>query len=326
MNLATRSWLAAAALAVACAGAAQAQPVADRDKIIDIAELRETMARAAAPMAERMKQTTLKDRFARVAELLQQQNVDETELLTALRSLKGEIDTFTGGWSEVEEPLWQGQDHIGKTIDRVRMFLAKGASKEPSPENVKQIQNYESRLTELAKAIQAEPDEVRQRRLKTLFANTLSLKKLVETYSRIDLQPASQTMLSQLVKALMYLEDQLTTATFQVERARIVLGQTGDFVGGYIGIVEDLVQAKALAEMLGEMQANGTGVGGVMADLGTLTGDVSTFTQLMEGFMTKIASQIEAEATRLAGNFEAAEEATPLDIDAEIERYLSAKP
>ncbi len=299
--------------------------VADREKIIDIAELREAMAKAAAPMAERIRSTTLKERFTRVAEVLRQPDVDETQLLEALKALQAEIDSFTQGWSEVEEPLWQGQESIGKAIDRIRLLLAKGATEQPSAESEKMLVNYDTRLGELAKAIQAEPDEVRKRRLKSLFANTLSLRKLVEVYGRIDLKPASQNMMAQLVKALMHLEDQLTTATFQVERARIVLGQTAEFINGYGTIVEDLVEAEALARMLGEMQETGVGVGAVVAEMAALTQDVEQFTSLMESFMGKIAAQIEAEATKIAGRFEA-QAFEPLDVDAEIERYLNFTP
>ena len=300
--------------ALAIPGSLATAQVADREKIIDVRELRAAMARAAEPMAERIRSTALKDHFARVAHYLQQPQVSEAELLYALRGLQDEIDTFTQGWSEVEEPLWEGQEMIGRTIDRVRVMLAKGATEEPSADD--------RRLTDLARAIKTETDETRKKRLKSLFANTLSLRKLVDVYGRIDLRPASQGMLGQLVKALMHLEDQLTTATFQVERARIVLGQTGDFVGGYIGIVEDLVEAEALAEMLAEMQSAGTGVGAIVTDLSGLAQDVERFTTLMESFMSRIAAKIEIEAAKIAGNFDAEDLAT-IDIDAEIERYFA---
>ena len=308
--------------ALAIPGSLATAQVADREKIIDVRELREAMARAAEPMAERIRSTGLKDHFARVAHYLQQPQVNEAELLAALRGLQNEIDTFTQGWSEVEEPLWEGQEMIGRTINRVRVMLAKGATEEPSAESEAMLANYDRRLTDLARAIKTETDETRKKRLKSLFANTLSLRKLVDVYGRIDLRQASQGMLGQLVKALMHLEDQLTTATFQVERARIVLGQTGDFVGGYIGIVEDLVEAEALAEMLAEMQSAGTGVGAIVTDLSGLTQDVQQFTTLMESFMSRIAAKIEVEAAKIAGNFEAEDLAT-IDIDAEIERYFA---
>jgi hypothetical protein len=312
-------WVAAAGPLLASGASAQ---VADREKIIDITELREAMQKAAAPMAERIRSTTLKERFERVVAVLQQPDVQESELLEALQALRGEIDAFTTGWSEVEDPLWEGQESIGRTIDRIRAMLAKGTAEEPSGEVAEKVAGYDTRLTDLARAIQGEQDDVRKRRLKTLFANTLSLRKLVEMHGRFDLRPTSQGMLGQLVKALMHLEDQLTTATFQVERARIVLGQTGEFITGYIAIVEDLVQAEALARMLAEMQETGTGVGAVVAEMGLLTQDVEQFASLMEGFMSRIAFQIEAEAIKIAGNFEA-QNFQSLDVDAEIQRYLN---
>ena len=297
--------------------------VADREKIIDVGELRDAMAKAAQPMAERIRSTTLADRFARVAQLLQEPGVEQNELLAALKELHAELDSFTQGWSEVEEPLWQGQQSIGHTIDRVRLILARGATDDqPRAHNTKLLENYDRRLSDLARAIKSEPDEVRQQRLKRLFANTLSLRKLVEVYGRIDLRPASQAMLAQLVKALMRLEDQLTTATFQVERARIVLGQTGEFVGGYIMIIEDLAEAEGLATMLAEMQSTGTGIGALVTDLSGLTQDVEQFTVLMEGYMSRIAAKIEVEASRIAQNFEA-QDVADLDIDAEIDRYFN---
>jgi hypothetical protein len=296
--------------------------VADREKIIDITELREAMKKAAEPMARRIESTTLKDRFTTVAELLQSEEPDKQALLDALRALRNEINTFTDGWSEVEEPLWLGQESIGRTIDRVRLLLARSATEEPSAEAEALLSTYDRRLSDLAAAIKREPDEVRKRRLKSLFANTLSLRKLVDVYGRIDFRPASQTMLGQLVKALMHLEDQLTTATFQVERARIVLGQTGEFISGYVAIVEDLVEAEELARMLADMQSHGAGMGALSSDLTSLTSDVESFTQLMESFMVRIAAQIESEAQKLAGTFKPME-LEGVDIDAEIERYFA---
>ncbi len=309
--------------AVAVTGSAAWAQVADREKIINVSELREAMAKAAAPMAERIRSTALKERFTRVAELLQTEDVDEQQLLEALRLLRSEIDSFTDAWSEVEDPLWKGQESIGKTIDRVRLMLARGATEEPTDETQPLLDNYDRRLTDLARAIKAEEDEVRQQRLKRLFSNTLALRRLVEVYGRIDLRPASQALFAQLVKALMRLEDQLTTATFHVERARIVLGQTNDFVGGYIVILEDLVEAEDLAHMLAEMQSVGTGIGGMVLDLSTLTDDVEQFTALMESFMGRIAAKIEVEADKIARNFERPERLPEVDIDVEIERYFA---
>ena len=308
-------------LALGLTPAALAQ-VTDREKIIDIRELREAMKKAAEPMARRIEATTLKDRFSGVAELLQSEEPDKQALLEALRALRNEIMRFTDGWSEVEEPLWQGQESIGRTIDRVRMLLARSATQEPSEEAEALLGTYDRRLGDLARAIKAEPDPVRRRRLKSLFANTLSLRKLVDIYGRIDFRPASQTMLGQLVKALMHLEDQLTTATFQVERARIVLGQTSEFINGYVAIVEDLVEAEELARMLADMQSHGSGMGALSADLTSLTSDVEEFTGLMELFMVRIAAQIEAEAQKLAGSFKP-RELQGVDIDAEIDRYFA---
>ena len=301
--------------------AAPAQ-VADREKIIDISELREAMSKAAEPMARRIESTTLKDRFVRVATLLQAEEVDKHALLESLRELQTEIATFTGGWSEVEEPLWQGQEQIGRTIDRVRMLLARSATQEPSAEAEAMLGAYDRRLGDLAAAIKAEPDEVRKRRLKNLFLNTLSLRKLVEVYGRIDFRPASQSMLGQLVKALMHLEDQLTSATFQVERARIVLGQTAEFINGYTAIVGDLVEAEELARMLADMQSAGSGMGALTSDLGSLTTDVEEFSTLMESFMVRIAAQIETEAQKLSVSFKPLH-LEGVNIDNEIDRYFA---
>lgn len=316
--------LEAAVLVLAITAPCAFGQVADRERIINVDELREAMTKAAEPMARRIRSTTLDERFLSVAEALAQDDVDEERLLEALALLKQEISTFTQGWSELEDPLWKGQEQIGKTIDRVRMMLARGAGKQPSAESEALLANYDRRLSHLAREIRAESDPLRQQRLKSLFSNTLALRKLVEVYSRIDLRPASQVMLAQLVRALMRLEDQLTAATFQIERARIVLDQTGEFVGAYIAILEDLVEAEALAHMLADMQSTGLGIGAVVTNLAGLSKDVDQFTVLMESFMTRIGAKIEAEAGEIAGNFEDAPGLAGVDLEAEIDRYYAA--
>jgi len=180
------------------AAASRFQQTADRERIIDVSQLTEAMHRATEPIGQRLRASRLKEQFEAVNELLEQPEIDKRELIDALNSLRGEIGAFTDDWDQVAAPLWEGQEAIGKTIDRVRSLLARGEIGRPSEKTEALLQNYDKRLRSLAKAIEQETDEVRKERLKIVFANVLGLRDLTEKAGSVNLGPAREAVRASL--------------------------------------------------------------------------------------------------------------------------------
>jgi len=307
-------------------GIAADEGTRDREKIIDVASLTKAMERATTPVAERMKTSQLKERFAEVKQILQADQVDKDKLLTALKALKSEMSSFTDEWESVVKPLWDGQEAIAATIDKVRAVMARGEGGGRSARTKALLTNYDARLQSLAQAIQAEKDPKRKERLRGVFANILSLRKLVESVGRVNLGPATEALQLKIVRALSSLQDQLTMATFEVEKVRVILVSEAEFVANYVDILEGMISAEDLAKTLGEMKTAGKGVGALALDVGQLKSQAEDFAGMMNGFAGKLAESIEAETAKIAERVEDSPELEGVDIDAEIRRYAAPQP
>lgn len=313
--------LAAAICLPAVDALADGEGTRDREKIIDVQSLTEAMQKATEPVAHRMKTSKLKERFAEVKTLLEAKEVDKEKLLESLKALKAEMDSFTDDWETVVKPLWDGQEALAKTIDKVRAVMASGEGGAQSAKTKALLENYDTRLQSLARAIQTETDPKRKERLRTIFANVLSLRKLVESVGRVNLGPATEALQIKIVQALSGLQDQLTMATFEVEKVRVILVSESEFVGNYVDILDGMVSAEKLAKALGDMKTAGTGVGALTLDVGELKTQAEDFASMMNGFASKLADSIETETAKVAERVEDSPELKNVDIDAEIRRY-----
>lgn len=298
-----------------------AQQTADRERIIDVSQLTEAMQRATEPIGQRLRTSKLKEQFEVVNELLRQPEIDKRELIDALNGLQGEIGAFTDDWDQVAAPLWEGQGAIGKTIDRVRSLLARGEVGQPSERTEALLQNYDKRLTSLAKAIEQETDEVRRDRLKIVFANVLGLKDLTKKAGSINLGPAREAVFVRIIRALEGVETQLTSTAFSLEKARIVLTSQAEWVELYADTLGGLVAAEDILKMLDGMEESEFDFGFLVTSLSGLARQGDQFTKSMDGLMEGLVETISEENARLEENFKADLEFAGLDIDEAIKRY-----
>lgn len=306
--------------------AAQNSGTRDRERIIDVQTLTQTIQEAAQPVTERMESSPLADRFAEVQAVLEEDEVDKGRLLEALRSLQTDMEGFTEDWESVMEPLWAGQETIAQTIDRVRMMMAQGKGGEQGERTAAMVANYDSRLRTLAQQIQSETDPQRRERLRTVFQNVLSLRELAANIGQANLGPATEALQVRIIEALSALQQQLTLATFDIERIRVILVSESEFVGEYVAILEGMISAEELARALGEMDAEGTGISSLMMDTEDLRAHAQEFADSMNGFASTLVESIETETARAASRNRAAPELEDVDIDEAIRRYATPQP
>lgn len=300
--------------------------VGDQERIIDVAKIGQALQDATHPIGERMENSLLSEKFATVNELLGTKDVNKEQVVQALKDLGAEINSFTDDWdSGVTAPLWEGQQAIGNTINRVRGLLARGRLGAPTEKTKQLVQSYDQRLAGLAQAIQKEKDTERKAKLRLIFENVLALRQLVEQTSRIDLEPANQAVYAKIVNALTKLEEQLTAVIFQVERVRVVLTSQSDFIAEYVSLLEGLLEAEALAGILKDMQDAGAGIPGVSLNLAGLVEQSATFTKNMEVFAGKLADSITEKATAVEVSTERPTELSAVDIDEAIRKYAAQK-
>ena len=325
MRDATLTCMAAAVTVALLATVALAEQGArDHEKIIDVEALTKAMKEATAPVSDRIKSSNLKQKFAEVTALLQAEGIDKQDLLESLAALQGEIDTFVKDWESVAKPLWDGQDSLGETINKVRGMLA-GKGGKGNAKTRALLVNYDKRLGELAKAVQAEKDPVRRKRLTRIFANVLGLRKLTERLGTVNLAPATEVLQVRIIQALGALQEQLTQATFEVEKIRVVLASQSEFLGNYIGVLKGAVEAEKLARMLNQMKAEGTDFAGISIDLDGLMAMAEEFNRGMDGFAAKLTDSIEKETAKAAERLEANADFDTVQIEAEIIKYASSK-
>jgi hypothetical protein len=303
------------------ASKSSAEQTLDSEKIIDVEKLKATLNEATTPISSRLKQTRLLQQFKTVNSLLSEEQIPKERLVEELKELKQEMDGFTENFSEITEPLWNAEEKIGETLNKVRLMLARGKGGEPTKRVRALLENYDRRLADLAKVIEQEKDEARKKRLKTVFANVLSLRDLVEKSGSINLGPASEAVYIGIVESLANLESALTSATFSVERTRVVIAGQSEWIDNYCEILEGLIESENLAHVLGQMNAAGEGVAVLNGQMAELNGLCEKFTKMMDRFASNIADYINTQTAQMV-------DSVPVDhayIDKKIQEYASRK-
>lgn len=306
---------------VLTAGVSLAQPVVDQEKIVDVGALREVMRSATSPIAQRIANTKLEEKFERVSSVLSRPQVDKQELVSALKDLQGEMDRFTLDWEgTVSAPMWNAQESVGATVDRIRKMLARNDTGAPTERTRRMLETYDTRLTQLARSIQSETDESRKARLRLVFANVRSLREIVARTGGVNLGSAREQVYVKLVHALTALEAQLTNATFETERLRIVMANESEFIGAYVGVLEGLVEAESLARMLAALNADGSQIGDMSSTIDGLSDRLNILALEMDGFVEQLADSIEIETSQIGDDLRT-RIGSDKALDAEIERY-----
>jgi len=291
----------------------------DSEKIIDVAKLKAALNEATMPISGRLKDSKLLDQFKKVNSLLEEDEVPKELLLKELKGLKQEMDGFTADFQSCVDPLWEAEESIGETVNRVRTMLAQGKSGEPTKRAKALLKNYDQRLENLAKTIEGEKNEERKKRLRIVFANVLSLRDLVEKSGSINLGPASEAVYIKILTSLTNLELALTNATFSIERTKVVLEGQSEWVGNYCQILEGLIEAENLSNVLAQMNDAGEGIASLNSEVGELSGLSKKFTNMMDKFASKIADHINSQTSDMTHvvNIE------NVDIDKKIQEYAS---
>jgi len=321
----TRAGMAAALAALAFAGgAALGQPVQDRERLIDVSALEEAMANATTPLAERVEASKLKESFEAVNELLRADSIDKSQLIAALETLRDEIETFTTDWdSAVASPMWEAQDRVGQTVARVRSLLAKGDPETVDGRTSRMLDGYDRRLEQLALNIENEMDPIRQERLKLIFANTRSLRDVVEATGSFNLSSAREALYVKTIRALAALEAQLTNAMFEIERVRLVLSAEGEFISDYVELLEGLVEAETLARMLSTTAEDGTtGIQSLVSQMGELSLSTEDLGANVDVFVEELTDSIEIQSDELEARMET-QRFGSLNVDDEVSEYAA---
>lgn len=300
-----------------------AKQTIDTEKIIDVEKLKKTLNEATIPISTRLNQSRLLEQFKTVNSLLNQKEVSKESLLKELQQLKTGMDEFTTNFSEITDPLWSAEERIGETVNKVRLMLARGEAGEPTKRVKTLLKNYDERLSELANRVESEQNEDRKKRLKMVFANVLVLRELVERSGSLNLGPASEAVYIKIVQSLANLESALTSATFSVERTRILLEGQSEWIDTYCDILEGLIESENLADVLGRMNTAGEGIAIVNGEIGELNKLCEKFTQMMERFASNIADHINSRTSEMVDSINVNME--NVDIDKKIKEYSSRK-
>jgi len=307
-------------MAVNPAAASDDRGTTDSQRIIDVESLQSRLDDATLPIKNRVEKTKVLEKFKAANETLKNKDVDKKELLANLKDLAEGISMFTSNYYEITDPLWDAQNALAETIEKMQVLLAKCGTGEPSKKVKKQLQNYDARLSSIAKSIKAEKNELRRQRLEMVFANVLSLRNLVERIGATPLGPAMENVYIKIISSLSNLELALTNATFQVEQTRIVLDGQSEFIATYCDILQGLVDAEDLLKVLEKLKANGTG--------GLLSLDLSELNQMNADFGENMAQLIEQITTNIdtqSSSMVDAPDIPDVDINESIERYSKMK-
>jgi len=321
----TKKRMGAMLAALALGGAAAVgQPVQDRERLIDVSALEEAMSNATTPLAERVEASKLKESFESVNELLRADSIDKSQLIAALKTLRDEIRTFTADWdSAVAAPMWEAQDRVGQTVARVRSLLAKGDPESVDDRTSRMLEGYDRRLEQLALNIENETDPIRQERLKLIFANTRSLRDVVEATGSFNLSSAREALYVKTIRALAALEAQLTNAMFEIERVRLVLSAEGEFIDDYVELLEGLVEAETLARMLSTTAEDGTtGIQSLVSQMGELSLSTEDLGQNVDVFVEELTDSIEIQSDQMADRIET-QRFGSLNVDEEVSEYAA---
>ena len=323
------SMVALAVLAAAAAGSAGAE-TKDTEQIIDVAGISKAVKESTEPLYKALEDTQLKQRFESVKTLLDKGDVDKDELLLQLKDLKGGIDTFTNKWETVVEPLWAGQEKLAQAIESIRKKVPDASRGEVPAKVQKLLDNYDTRLADLARRIKGAKDAASRKRLTRIFQNLHSLRQFTDRLGRAGIEKAKIQLMLRTVQVLSRLQDQLMDATFELEKVRSILAGESEFINDYVELLQMARTANDLVATLREMRQRGKGLGGVSANaekVRKMSADVATG---LEGLSKSILDDLDGELDKIAreGGSIAVDTATAepqTDLSVEIERYSTWK-
>ncbi len=307
--------VAAIMLSAPIAGAQQA----DREQFIDIEKLNQVITDATRSIAEPLRETRLSERFAEVNGLLQSEQVDKRALMAALEALSTELSEFVDRLDS--SPLFDAEEQVGRTIDRVRMLMATGPTGTPKAKMKQAIVQHEKQLQQLVSAIDDESDPRRRRRLKIMFAHHLRLKRLKAQLGTIDLSDARMRIFAKTAEALDGLSTQLISAAFRTEEARTILAQQSEFLSTYVEILNGVVGAEEIARVLNGLGDAGTQLGPVIAELALIAEQAAEFGERMDAVALSLSDQIELVGDNIAVQVDQSQVPLELDIEREMARY-----
>ena len=297
------------------AGAQQA----DREQFIDIEKLNQVITDATRSIAEPLRETRLSERFAEVNGLLQSDQVDKRALMAALDGLSTELSDFVSRLDS--SPLFDAEEQVGQTIDRVRMLMATGPSGTPQSKMREAVAQHEKQLQQLVSAIDDETDPRRRKRLKIMFAHHLRLKRLKTQLGTIDLSDARMRVFAKTAEALDGLSTQLISAAFRTEEARTILAQQSEFLTTYVEILNGVVGAEEIARVLNGLGDAGTQLGPVIAELALIAEQAAEFGERMDAVALTLSDQIELVGDNIAVQVDQSNVSLELDIEHEMARY-----
>jgi hypothetical protein len=302
--------------------------VKDTEQIIDIEQITKAVKDSTEPLYKSLQETRLKERFEKVKSLLQVGDVEREELLGALKDLRSGIDSFTGQWESIVDPLWEGQEALAKAVEQIRMKIPTDGDGE-MPEKVRKLlESYDGRLTDLADQIKSTRDPVRKKRLEKVFANVLSLRRFTERLGKAGIHRMKVKLMLRTVQILSRLQDQLLDATFELEKVRSILASESDFLADYVDLLKMAKTADQLLTILRNMREGGTGLGGIPAKVGDVRNLTDETTKGLTEASNSVLDDLEAEIDQMAGEMEDEASKTAdndFDLQAEIERYSTAK-
>ncbi len=292
---------------------------ADREHFIDIEKLNQVITDATRSIAEPLRETRLSERFAEVNGLLQSEQVDKRALMSALQGLSTELSNFVDRLDST--PLFDAEEQVGQTIDRVRMLMATGPTGAPKSKMKQAIAQHERQLQQLVSAIDDEPDPRRRQRLKIMFAHHLRLKRLKTQLGTIDLSDARMRVFAKTAEALDGLSTQLISAAFRTEEARTILAQQSEFLSTYVEILNGVVGAEEIARVLSGLGDAGTQLGPVIAELAIIAEQAAEFGERMDAVALTLSDQIELVGDNIAVQVDQSNVPLDMDIEREMARY-----
>ena len=315
----------AAAMAVPAAAATK-----DSEEIIDVAGISKAVKESTEPLYQALEDTQLKQRFEAVKALLDKGDVDKDELLLQLKDLKGGIDAFTNKWEAIVEPLWAGQDKLAQAVESIRKKVPDPSDGEVPAKIKKLLDNYDTRLADLARRIKQTKDPLARKRLTRIFQNLLSLRQFTDRLGRAGIEKAKIQLMLRTVQVLSRLQDQLMDATFELEKVRSILAGESEFINDYVELLQMARTASDLVATLREMREGGKGLGGVSANAEKVQKMSTEVAKGLEGLSKSILDDLDRELDKVAREggsvvVETATGAPSAAVQTEIERYSTWK-
>lgn len=288
-------------------------------RAVDVRELIRIVDDATVAVAEPLVRSRLSERFEEVSQELRRGRIDKRRLRSAMSRLESELGRFIDDLDSM--PLFDAQDAIGQSIDRVRMLIATGPSGTTNEEMMQQVQRHEDQLRQLVAAIDREADEGRKERLKIMFAHHLRLKRLKESMATVDMNNTQMRVFAKTVQALDMLSTQLVSAGFKVEEARAILAQQRDFINSYLAVVDGLIEAEELSALLRGLGGTGDKLRPMIGDLAGLAQQAADFSVLMNEVGDQLIFEIDDTADQLTADLDETRAGLNLNIEAEMARY-----